>query len=343
VFRTVVPPVEEQPILFLCCASLRGRETPFDQRQEFSILHRPQSKPVKRALVLSGGAARGAFQAGVLAFLERHHWQPDMVCGSSIGAIHAAAIGTGMSAGRLERMWRSAAMRRLESFHLAGMLRRIFSPTAPFSISDAESVRKILETEIDFTRLPNAGTAVRIAAVDLALAAVVYFANPEITVDHVMASAAAPVFYPWRKAAGRFFFDGGLMANTPILPALESGAEEIVVVLLSPVGAKRPLQLRKSFFGVLETAFELMLAGPLQGVLDGYRAGGGALPKIHVIAPPRMLGFLSLGNYTPRQVDRLIEEGYRSAERVLSPPAAGRLGSQEAGRLRSEKADKAPE
>ena len=116
------------------------------------------------------------------------------------------------------------------------------------------------------------------------------------------------------------------MANTPILPALECNAEEIVVVLLSPVGATRPLRPRRSFFGVLETAFELMLAGPFQAVLDGYRAGGGTLPTIHIIAPPRMLGFLSLTNYTTRQVNSLIKEGYRCAERVLSPPAAGVMG-----------------
>jgi hypothetical protein len=73
----------------------------------------------------------------------------------------------------------------------------------------------------------------------------------------------------------------------------------------------------RSFFRISETAFEMMLAGPFQAALDGYRAAGGRLPKIHVIAPPHMLGFASLGNYSRRQVDRLIAEGHEVAREVM--------------------------
>ncbi len=271
---------------------------------------------MKRALVLSGGAARGAFQVGVLAYLEQCGWRPDLVCGASIGAIHAAAIGAGLDANRLARLWRSLSRERSGAFEPGRMLRRLFSKAAPFSLSDGAGVRKILEREIDFHRLRHSETAVAIAAVDLVAAKTVYFNNEEITADHVLASAAAPVFYPWRRVEGRPFFDGGLMANTPIMPALAGGAEEIVAVLLSPVtaaGQPPPLSLRKT----AETAFELMLAGPFQAAIDGYRAAGGSPPKIHLVAPPRMLGFFSLGNYSLRQVDRLMAQGYQSARRAL--------------------------
>jgi NTE family protein len=273
-------------------------------------------KKVKRALVLSGGAARGAFQVGVLRYLERHRWQPDLVCGSSIGAIHAVALGAGLNAAHLERLWRRALPRRLEIFQAAKWLRRFFPPADPFSISDAGPVRRILEQEIDFHSLRNAVTSVRIAAVDLNTSKTLYFTNKEITIDHVMASAAAPVFYPWKMAGGRPCFDGGLMANTPILPALESGAAQIVVVLLSPVTAVEqapPRSLRKT----IETAFELMLAGPFQATIDGYRAAGGTVPEIRLIAPRRMLGFRSLVDYSRRQVDRLMAEGDDAARQVM--------------------------
>jgi NTE family protein len=271
---------------------------------------------VKRALVLSGGAGRGAFQVGVLRYLQQRRWRPDLVCGSSIGAIHAAAIGAGMTVDHLERLWRTVPQERLETFHPGRMLRRLFSRETPFSLSDAISVRKILQREIDFHRLRDSDTAVAIAAVDLTTASTVYFTNEEITADHVAASAAAPIFSPWQFAAGRPYFDGGLMANTPILPALARGAEEIVVVLLSPAStAGRPLP--RSMLRISETAFELMLAGPFQAVLDGYEAAGGRLPKIRIVAPPRMLGFASLGNYSARQVKRLIGEGYRSAKKAM--------------------------
>jgi NTE family protein len=279
-------------------------------------LQNSDKNPVKRALVLSGGAARGAFQVGVLRCLEQLGWRWDLVCGSSIGAIHAVALGVGHGSAHLERLWRTALPRRMESFQAAKLLRRFFSSADPFSISDAGSVRRILEHEIDFHLLYKAETSVCIAAVDLKTSKTVYFTNREITVDHVMASAAAPVFYPWRMAGGRPYFDGGLMATTPILPALQSGAAQIFVVLLSPVTAvdqNPPRSLRKT----VETAFELMLAGPFQAALDGYRAAGGTVPEIRLIAPRRMLGFRSLGDYSRRQVDRLMAEGYDATRRVM--------------------------
>lgn len=276
----------------------------------------PHRKKEKRALVLSGGAARGAFQVGVLLYLEECGWRPDLICGSSIGAIHAAAVGAGLSADSLARLWRSARQQRIRTFEFAPMMHRLFSPREPFSISGIESIRRTLLEQIDFSRLAGSQTAVAIAAVDLATAKTVYFTNEEITVDHVLASAAAPVFFPWRTVDGRRYFDGGLMANTPILPALARSAEQIAVVLLSPVSA-RALPPPLSFFKIIETAFEMMLAGPFQAALDAYRAAGARLPDIRVIAPPRMLGLLSLADYSRRQVDRLIGEGYDAARQVM--------------------------
>jgi NTE family protein len=276
----------------------------------------PHRKKVKRALVLSGGAARGAFQVGVFLYLEERGWRPDLICGSSIGAIHAAAVGAGLSADSLARLWRSARRQRIRAFEFTPMLRRFFSPREPFSISGIESIRRTLLEQIDFSRLAGSQTAVAIAAVDLATAKTVFFTNEEITVDHVLASAAAPVFFPWKTAGKRRYFDGGLMANSPILPALARGAEEIAVVLLSPVSA-RALPPPLSFFKVIETAFEMMLAGPFQASIDAYRAAGGRLPDIRVIAPPRMLGLASLANYSRKQVDRLIAEGYDAARQVM--------------------------
>ena len=50
---------------------------------------------MKKALILSGGGARGAFQVGVWQYLREINWTPDLICGTSIGAVNAAAIGSG--------------------------------------------------------------------------------------------------------------------------------------------------------------------------------------------------------------------------------------------------------
>ena len=62
---------------------------------------------MKKALILSGGGARGAFQVGVWKYLREINWTPDLICGTSIGAINAAAIGSGMSVERLANLWRT--------------------------------------------------------------------------------------------------------------------------------------------------------------------------------------------------------------------------------------------
>jgi len=51
-----------------------------------------------RALVLSGGGGRGAYHVGVLRFLEEHEWSPDVIVGTSIGAVNGAAIASGHTA-----------------------------------------------------------------------------------------------------------------------------------------------------------------------------------------------------------------------------------------------------
>ena len=60
-----------------------------------------------------------------------------------------------------------------------------------------------------------------------------------INIEHLMAASAIPGLFPWQLIDNQPHWDAGLMANTPITPALKQGATEIIVVLLSPVGAFR--------------------------------------------------------------------------------------------------------
>ena len=59
----------------------------------------------RRALVLSGGRGRGAYHVGVLACLEQLGWQPDMIVGTSIGAVNAVALGSGINVDGLRERW----------------------------------------------------------------------------------------------------------------------------------------------------------------------------------------------------------------------------------------------
>ena len=74
-----------------------------------------KQRRAKRILVLSGGGGRGAYQIGVLEYLEEVGWPPDVIIGSSVGAVNAAALGSGVSVRGLKRLvWNVSAM---SSYH----------------------------------------------------------------------------------------------------------------------------------------------------------------------------------------------------------------------------------
>ncbi len=274
----------------------------------------PRSAAVKRALILSGGGGRGPFQTGVWRYLRTVGWRPDLVCGASVGAINAVAIGCGLSPEAQVRLWRAYTRRRLFRFRpirfAAGLrARRRFVPLA-----DTRPLEEMLRTHIDFGRLRGSEIRIIVPAVNLRTARLRYFDEGEITVDHLMAASAIPLFFPWRTIDGDRYWDGGIMATTPILPALEAGAESIVVVMLSPVGTFAQPEPR-SLKEVVEMVYEHFLLGSYQGSCAGLLTDR---VKVAMVAPVRPLGLRSIFTFDPRQADRLVEEGYRCAESQLN-------------------------
>lgn len=204
----------------------------------------PKKPPVERALILSGGGARGAYQVGVWRRLQEMDWQPDLVCGTSIGSLNGTLIGMGWDARQLEGFWESMqrkqifriSFRRRMNYLMGNLLHR--HPGWP-ALMDNRPMRGLLEPIIDERRLRESPIEVVVTATNVRRAQLEYFSSAErFTVDHVMASCALPVVFPWQEIDGELYWDGGIMANTPVFPALQRGAREIVVVLLAPLVGK---------------------------------------------------------------------------------------------------------
>jgi NTE family protein len=291
---------------------------------------------LERALILSGGGARGAFQVGVCQYLQEAGWVPDMVCGTSIGAINAVAIGSGMKLEQMAHFWKIYDRRKMfrhttQKFILSLFSLRKFSP-----LMDPAPMRDLLSNLVDLDALRKSSKEIIITAVNLKTSQLRYFNQNTINIDHVMASAAVPLIFPWQFIDGEPHWDGGVMDNTPILPALEHDAKQIIVVLLSPVGAFN-LSLPRSHLQVLELMFEHSLIGAYKTSM-AYRAlrnkpqpnGRSNLPqhtsffnhrredqRIATVAPTRMLGFRSFFNFSKPQVTQLIREGYNHARKQL--------------------------
>ncbi|WP_078124173.1 patatin-like phospholipase family protein [Leptospira alexanderi] len=286
---------------------------------------------MKRALILSGGGARGAYQAGVLRYLEEIQFKPDIICGTSVGAITATAMGCGMNAAEITKLWKSIEAKKVMRYSIWNDLVDIFVKSYS-PLTDTTPLKNLLYSYLDFRKLRKNPTEIIITAVNILTAELVFFRNKEIDIEHVMASSAIPMFFPWQYVDGRPHWDGGVMANTPILPVLERGATDIVVVLLSPVGGV-DMGLPKTRREGLERAFELSLIGSYQTVMSnlnfekkkkkGKKSKFTSLLsipsatrpelKIRTIGPRTSLGFGSILNFSQVQADYLIGRGYEDA------------------------------
>jgi NTE family protein len=268
---------------------------------------------MERALILSGGGARGAFQAGVLKFLEEADWKPDIICGTSIGAINAVAAGCGMGADRLIHLWQTYNSRKLyrfgiQKFMLTLLSRRKFSP-----LTRTDPLREMLTAHLDIKALRRSKTEIIISAVHMLTSEITYFDHREIDIDHVMAAAALPMFFPWNVIEGQPYWDGGLMVNVPIMPALERGAKTIIVVLLSPAGICKQA-MPKTHRHVAELIFEQFLIGSYRSLSPHLSREG---VNIAVVGPTRNLGIRSLLDFSNTQSKLLIQEGYDNAKKQL--------------------------
>lgn len=206
-----------------------------------------ETTPTRRALVLSGGGGRGAYHIGVLTYLQHVGWQPDVLVGTSIGAVNAAALGSGISPEALRERWLDletgdVQKMRADDVFVDNMLMRrthIFD-TDPLLATLTGSVPKWRDRPWIYPEVlngPDAPYDVWITAVDQAERRLVTFNNRQgraIWPEMVRASCSIPLWYEPTTVNGRTYLDGGTIANTPFRKALEEGATEIVVVMMVP-------------------------------------------------------------------------------------------------------------
>jgi NTE family protein len=273
-----------------------------------------------RALVLSGGGGRGAYECGVYKFLELTGLLPDILVGTSIGAINAAAVASGRSAAELERLWLTTRTKDVQRFWRLWPWRSIYD-TTPW--------RKTLHRFIDFDALAHTDKRVLIAATEIETGQLRIFDNHKMPLapDHILASCSIPLLYPWTKVGERHYWDGAVMANTPLAGAIDAGADEILVVLLSPIGKRHiepPRHPWQAFAVMLEMALSATFENDLKQLENVNRLVQAQLDDKHrhvrcqVITPSHDTGLLRIIRYEPEASRELIEQGYADARRALS-------------------------
>jgi NTE family protein len=229
-------------------------------------------------LVLQGGGALGAYQAGVYEELCIAGIAPQWVAGMSIGAINAAIIAGNARKERAERLhefWQEVSSSVTGSVPAVGgeMLRALFNeasaaqvalfgapgffaPRIPpaflhpagspgaLSIYDTAPLRATLERLVDFNRINAKEMRFSVGAVNIRTGNFVYFDNTErqIGPEHVMASGALPPGFPPIEIDGEFYWDGGIVSNTPLQYVLDTDTtDDMLVFQVDLFSARGPM------------------------------------------------------------------------------------------------------
>jgi NTE family protein len=230
------------------------------------------------ALVLQGGGALGSYQGGVYEELAKAGYDPTWYAGISIGAINAAILAGNEPTVRLERLhefwqlitssidwplWLGGGDLVRQTFNqfsaataISQGLPGFFRPRFPTplmhlpgtggatSYYDTAPLRETLLRLVDFDRINSGKVRLSLGAVNVARGNYVFFDTTErrIGPEHVMASAALPPSFPAVEIDGEFYWDGGIVSNTPLYHVLEHClAEDTLVFEVDLFSAGGPL------------------------------------------------------------------------------------------------------
>ncbi|MEM7322689.1 MAG: patatin-like phospholipase family protein [Actinomycetota bacterium] len=179
------------------------------------------------AFVLSGGASLGAIQVGMLAALEDAGIAPDLVVGTSVGALNGSWVASGRPVRGLADVW--CSLERSDLFPLDPLVGlRGFTGRSTHFISD-RGVRSVLRQHLGFERLEDAPLPFRVVACDARSGDEVVLQRGS-AVEAILASSALPGIYPPVSIDGRLLIDGGIVNNTPISLAVQAGATDVWVL-----------------------------------------------------------------------------------------------------------------
>ncbi len=229
-----------------------------------------------RALVLGGGGAFGSVQAAYIAAAAEAGFRPDIVVGTSVGALNAAwaAMYPGEGSGLLD-IWRTLDGRKVLELRAGAMLQRLVR--RPLSVAANTLVLELVDRYIrprcfSDTRLPLAVTATNLSRARKE----VFRTGP--LADAILASTAVPGLFAPVEIGGELFVDGSLVAATDLATALEMGATEILAIDLTPASlARRP----RTAFGVLRRSLAIAGSAATAAMEDCLRL---QMP-VHILRP----------------------------------------------------------
>ncbi|MEV0588399.1 patatin-like phospholipase family protein [Nonomuraea sp. NPDC050310] len=209
---------------------------------------------METAFVLGGGGVLGAREVGMLRALDEAGVRPDLVVGTSIGAINGAVVAAAGSqaAARLTELWLSDVVRSAFAGNLLTRLSTLartgthLHPVGP--------LRKVLRAAVPYELIEDLPVRFECVAASIEQASARWFGSGPL-VDAVLASCAVPGLLPPVPIDGQHYLDGGLVHSIPVGRAVQLGAKRVFVLHVGRI--EHPLKAPRRPWEVGLVAFEI--------------------------------------------------------------------------------------
>jgi NTE family protein len=258
------------------------------------------------AFVLSGGGSLGALQVGMLQALFDAGIRPDMVVGTSVGAVNAAWVGAWpdpAGINKLADIWRD--LKRDDIFPLGWTAAMGLLGRGTHIISN-HGLRTVIEKNLPYERIENAVVPLHIVTTDLRSGKAVVLSSGE-AVPALLASCAIPGVFPPVTVGRRELVDGGVANHTPIAAAIERGARQIYVL---PIGYPWLHEKPTNALGMALQALARLVEQRLEQEIAMYERCA------EILTVPAMEP-LAVSPADFSHTGELIERGYASAAKLL--------------------------
>jgi NTE family protein len=283
-----------------------------------------------RALVLSGGGAKGGYTAGCLNYLLGDiQTKYDIICGVSAGAVNGAFLAQ-----------YSSGQEKLAALEMSDMWLQLDTPKVykrwiPFgrlhalwksSFYNSAPLQQLIREHIKLDKIRMSGKSVNVGTVSLTSGQYIVFnQTSDHFIDAVIASASFPTAFQPISFLGQVWTDGGTQEITPLRTAIEQGATDIDVIMTSPQTRTRKFIENPNTIDVLKRAIDLSSDKIMSNDIDKAQmynklAMRGDLDKREVtlnIIRPQFNLIEDLLDFDPAKIRKMMELGYEDAKRTM--------------------------
>jgi predicted acylesterase/phospholipase RssA len=276
----------------------------------------------KTAIVFSGGGARGAYNAGVALAFAQHGICPEIVSGTSVGALVAAMVVANEEA-RLAEIWR-----RLTPSHVYGLRSRVqfflsFIRPYRYPAYSSEPLARLIRENVNLDRIRSSPRTLIVTCYNQTLHRVERFDNQSPDLHRaLLASTSIPLVFPPVEMNGQEYVDLGATV-WPLKPAISAGAERIYAVVCD-----HPDDHRRAARNNLEWAIQVMNLAQRSNMLVDIelarrinltaQGSGYKFVDLTVITPSKTLGLGFMDFHKKLQINRALELGFDDGSAALS-------------------------